>query len=75
LQTKQIVIYNLDDNSLFASPVLDYSLGDDTSVSLGAMLYFGDGTSEFGSLEPLYYIKGTSKNPLSDIEAKIFDKL
>lgn len=57
LQGSVSAIYNLDDNSLFTSPVLVYSLDDETTVSLGALLYTGDNQSEFGSLEHRYYLR------------------
>lgn len=57
LQGSASMIYNLDDNSLFASPILVYSLDDETTVSLGALLYIGDDQSEFGSFEHSYYLR------------------
>jgi len=55
LQGSASAIYSIDDNSMFASPVLVYSLDDETTVSLGALLYIGDNQSEFGSFEHRYY--------------------
>ncbi len=57
LQGSASAIYSLGDNSLFASPVLVYSLDDDTTVSVGALLYIGDNQSEFGSFEHRYYLR------------------
>ncbi|MDD3774695.1 MAG: hypothetical protein PHV08_01920 [Sulfurovaceae bacterium] len=57
LQGLVSMIYNLDDNSLFASPVIIYSLDDETTISLGALLYNGDYQSEFGSFEHRYYLR------------------
>ena len=57
LQGSASAIYNLDDHSLFVSPVFVYTLDDDTTVSLGALLYMGDSKSEFGSFEHRYYLR------------------
>jgi hypothetical protein len=51
------IIHSLDDQSSFISPVIEYSLSDDSSIALGAMLYTGDSESEFGSIENSYYIR------------------
>ncbi|MGW8168809.1 MAG: hypothetical protein ACWGHH_02270 [Sulfurovaceae bacterium] len=57
LQGSASAIYNLDDHSLFSSPVLIYTIDDETTVSLGALLYIGDSKSEFGSIEHRYYLR------------------
>ncbi|MDD5406463.1 MAG: hypothetical protein PHE73_05950 [Sulfurovaceae bacterium] len=57
LQGSMSMIYNLDDNSLFLSPILVYSLDDETTISLGALLYGGNEKSEFGSLDHRYYLR------------------
>ena len=44
------IIYSVDDQSSFISPILEYSLSDDASLALGALLYNGDKHSEFGSI-------------------------
>ncbi|HEY9128977.1 MAG TPA: hypothetical protein VIN02_04005, partial [Sulfurovum sp.] len=52
------MIYNLDDQSSFISPVVEYSLSDDASIALGAMIYSGDDQSEFGSIYGnTYYLR------------------
>ncbi len=57
LQGSASMIFNLDDSSLFASPVIVYSLDDETTISFGALLYNGDYQSEFGSFEHRYYLR------------------
>lgn len=57
LHGSAVAIYNPRDNSLFASPVFDYSLDDDTTISAGAMLYFGNSESEFGGIDHRYYLR------------------
>ncbi len=52
------MIYSVEDQSSFISPLVEYSLGDDASLALGALLYTGDETSEFGSLGGhTYYLR------------------
>jgi hypothetical protein len=52
------IIYSIDDQSSYISPVVEYSLSDDSSIALGAMLYTGDSQSEFGSIEGnTYYLR------------------
>jgi len=52
------MIYSVDDQSSFISPVFEYSLSDDASIALGAMLYTGDDQSEFGSIDGnTYYLR------------------
>ena len=52
------MIYSIDDQSSFISPVVEYSLSDDASIALGAMLYTGDDQSEFGSIDGnTYYLR------------------
>ena len=52
------MIYSIDDQSSFISPVVEYSLSDDASIALGAMLYTGDAQSEFGSIVGnTYYLR------------------
>lgn len=50
------MIYSFGEQSIFASPVVNYSLGDETTVSLGALLYGGNGEAAFGSSELRYYL-------------------
>ena len=52
------MIYNIEDQSSFLSPVIEYSLSDDASIALGAMIYTGDNQSEFGSIDGnTYYLR------------------
>ncbi len=52
------MIYSIDDQSSFISPLIEYSLADDASLALGAMLYEGDNQSEFGSFGGnTYYLR------------------
>ena len=51
------MIYSLEDKSSFISPLIEYSLSDDSSIAVGAMLYTGDNDSEFGSVENSYYLR------------------
>ena len=52
------MIYSVEDQSSFISPLIEYSLGDDASLALGALLYTGDDESEFGSLGGnTYYLR------------------
>ncbi len=46
-----------DKNSRFVSPILNYTLNDYNSLTLGAMMQNGDSGSEFGELENTYYFK------------------
>ncbi|MDD2790935.1 MAG: hypothetical protein PHU40_09770 [Sulfurimonas sp.] len=49
-------ITSADDGSFYVAPSLKYSLADDMSLLVGAMLYGGKDQSEFGNLDPTYYI-------------------
>jgi len=52
------MIYSIYDQSSYISPVLEYSLSDDSSMAFGAMLYTGDDHSEFGSIDGnTYYFR------------------
>jgi len=52
------MIYSVDDKSSFISPVVEYSLSDDASIALGAMIYTGNEQSEFGSIDGnTYYLR------------------
>ena len=52
------MIYSIDDQSSFISPIVEYSLSDDASIALGAMLYTGGDESEFGSIDGnTYYLR------------------
>lgn len=43
-----IHIASLEDGSSFSSPVVSYSVSDDSTFKIGAMVYSGDATDEFG---------------------------
>ncbi len=51
------MIYAPEDQSIYISPVIEYSISDDASIAVGAMLYGGDKESEFGSLDNSYYLR------------------
>jgi hypothetical protein len=51
------MIYAPEDQSSYISPVIEYSISDDASIAVGAMLYGGDKESEFGSLDNSYYLR------------------
>ena len=51
------MIHNLEDQSSYISPLIEYSISDDASIAIGAMLYRGDNESEFGSVENSYYLR------------------
>lgn len=49
-------IVSADDGSFYIGPVLRYSLSDDMTMGLGAMLYTGESSSEFGDYGQTYYL-------------------
>lgn len=49
-------ITSADDGSFYVAPSLRYSLDDDMSLLVGAMLYGGSSDSEFGDIGQTYYI-------------------
>ncbi len=51
------VIHSTEDQSSFISPLLTYSISDDASLAIGAMLYAGDDKSEFGSVDNSFYLR------------------
>jgi len=51
------VIYAPKDHSSYIAPFIEYSLSDDASIAIGAMLYSGGNESEFGSLGNSYYLR------------------
>ena len=51
------MIYSLEDQSSFISPLIEYSLSDDASIAIGAMLYTGGDESEFGNVANSYYLR------------------
>ena len=51
------IIYSPEDQSSFMTPILTYSISDDASLALGALLYTGDNESEFGRINNNYYLR------------------
>ena len=51
------MIYAPEDQSSYIAPLIEYSISDDASIALGAMLYGGGKKSEFGSLGNSYYLR------------------
>jgi len=51
------MIYSPEDQSSFIAPVIEYSISDDASIAIGAMLYTGDKESEFGNVDNSYYLR------------------
>jgi hypothetical protein len=49
-------IRNLDDQSYFLSPNAAFSLGDETTLTLGMVSFGGEETSELGKLPDRYYL-------------------
>ena len=50
-------LVNLDDDSYFLAPSVEYSLADEMIVSVGCFLYNGYDTSEYGLVPDRYYAK------------------
>jgi hypothetical protein len=57
LQSRNYLICNLDDRSMFLAPSLTYSISDNTEGVAGIQIYKGDSDSEFGLLENIYYFQ------------------
>lgn len=51
------VIYDIDQESVFVSPELEYNLMENLDIAVGAQLPWGSNDSEFGIYEELYYAK------------------
>lgn len=56
LQGSLLGIVSADDGSFYLSPALNYSLDDDLTLGLGALLYGGKSGSEFGEYGQSYYL-------------------
>jgi hypothetical protein len=52
-----LAVVNLDDNSGFAAPSLEYSLSDEMTLNAGAFIYFGGDDDEFGQEPNRYYLR------------------
>lgn len=51
-----LTIVQLNDKSFFASPAVDYSLGDEMTIRAGALFYEGGGLDEFGNDPDVFYL-------------------
>lgn len=52
-----LLVENLDDNSGFISPSVEYSLSDEMTLSAGAFVYYGNDDSEYGLDANRYYFR------------------
>ncbi len=52
-----LLVENLDDNSGFIAPSVEYSLSDEMTLSAGAFMYFGNEDDEFGQEPNRYYLQ------------------
>ena len=52
-----LIVVNEDDHSGFIAPSVEYSLGDDMTLSGGAFIYYGNGNSEFGHVPDRYFLR------------------
>ncbi|NOQ46037.1 MAG: hypothetical protein GQ559_05115, partial [Desulfobulbaceae bacterium] len=52
-----LVVTNLDDNSSFVAPSVEYSLSDEMTISAGAFFYYGGDDDEFGLVPNRYYLR------------------
>lgn len=50
-------LMNLDDDSYFLAPSVDYSLADEMNLSAGCFVYAGGSSSEYGDVANQYYAK------------------
>jgi hypothetical protein len=50
-------VTDLDDHSTFISPYLEYSLSDEMTLSIGALIYSGDAVDEYGLIACQYYLR------------------
>ena len=57
LRWDNYLIINLDDNSVFFSPSLIYSLTENVEGRLGIQAFDGDSGSEYGTLEDQYFVQ------------------
>ncbi len=57
LEYNLLMVRNLDDQSGFFAPSIEYSLSDEMTLSGGAFLYYGSGFDEFASLPDRYYLR------------------
>ncbi|THB77600.1 MAG: hypothetical protein D6B25_06435 [Desulfobulbaceae bacterium] len=52
-----LLVTSLNDQSGFIAPSVEYSLGDDMTLSAGAFLYFGSDDDEFGQADDRFYLR------------------
>ncbi len=52
-----LLVENLDDNSGFIAPSVEYSLSDEMTLSAGAFIYYGNEGDEFGPVPNRYYLR------------------
>lgn len=52
-----LVVVNLDDQSSFVAPSVEYSLSDEMTLSAGAFIYNGNANDEFGLVPDRYYLR------------------
>ncbi|MCA9395049.1 MAG: hypothetical protein KC900_12665 [Candidatus Omnitrophica bacterium] len=55
VELNQYVIYDWDGNSAVYNPELSYNLTENTDITAGVQINFGDNGSEFGDTPDLYY--------------------
>ena len=53
-----LVVNNLDDQSGFIAPSVEYSLSDEMTLSAGAIVYYGNASDAFGASSDSYYLSG-----------------
>jgi hypothetical protein len=52
-----LLVRNLDDQSGFIAPSIEYSLSDEMTLSGGAFFYYGKGFDEFSPVADRYYLR------------------
>lgn len=52
-----LLVHNIDDQSGYAAPSIEYSLSDDMTLSAGAFVYHGSANDEFGEVPNRYYLR------------------
>ncbi|MCA9398197.1 MAG: hypothetical protein KC618_00495 [Candidatus Omnitrophica bacterium] len=57
LKMHQMMIYDMEDNSVFFNPQFNYNLKANLDIVLGSQFFWGRTGSEFGSYENVYYIQ------------------
>jgi len=57
LRYNLLMVTNLDDQSGFFAPSIEYSLSDEMTLGCGAFVYFGSDMDEFAPLPDQYYLR------------------